>query len=218
MKSLVLKDLYNIKHNSKSMLIMLLFFTILMVAQNTLDGLSVMTCILCTIMVITTFSFDEYSKWVKYAMILPISKKDYVLSKFVVLIIFSLIGAGAGIVLEIADGLVFHKFPAFGIATIIDLLSTTLIGLAIAVFLGSLTIPLLFKYGAEKARIMTIVCFAVPVAVFVGILKLLNYMGIQITEHTLTVILYFSPAAALIVVFLMFRISFHIFSKKELIV
>ena len=65
-------------------------------------------CILCAMMVVTTFSFDENAKWEKYAMIMPISRKDLVLSKFVILLCFCLFGTVFGGVLGIAGSAIIR--------------------------------------------------------------------------------------------------------------
>lgn len=105
MKSLILKDLLNIGHNAKSMFFMLLVFACITIPQGGAETCIVASGILCSMMVITTFSFDEQSKWTKYAMIMPVSKKDYVISKFIVLAIFSLVGVLVGTVLGTIGGL-----------------------------------------------------------------------------------------------------------------
>ena len=89
MKSLIIKDLYNIGHNAKSMLFMLLVFAFVFIPYSGPEAYIITSGVLCSMMVITTFSFDDHSKWMKYAMVTPISKKDLVASKFIVLLIFS---------------------------------------------------------------------------------------------------------------------------------
>lgn len=79
MKSLILKDLLNIGHNAKSMFFMLLVFACITIPQGGAETCIVASGILCSMMVITTFSFDEQSKWTKYAMIIldePINGLD----------------------------------------------------------------------------------------------------------------------------------------------
>lgn len=216
MKSLILKDLYNISHNSKVMLAMLLLFAFTTLPQGGTEGYIVMCCLLCSMMVVTTFSFDENSKWTKYALVLPLSKKDYVLSKFIILLIFSLIGAAFGLVFGSFLGVVLHKFSGSFTETLLSQLFIALIGVALSITFGSFTIPLLFKYGAEKARMMLLLAFGLPAVLFFGIYKLLDTLGIPVTDHTFMMALRFTPLAAVIIVFLMYKISYDVFLKKEL--
>ena len=82
MKSLVLKDLFNIGHNAKSMLFILVVFAVALIPFSGVESYIFVCAILCSMMIVTTFSFDDNSKWTRYAMIMPISKKELVIGKF----------------------------------------------------------------------------------------------------------------------------------------
>ena len=71
MKSLVLKDLFNIGHNAKSMLFILVAFAAAFIPFSGVEGYIFECAILCSMMIVTTFSFDDNSKWTRYAMIMP---------------------------------------------------------------------------------------------------------------------------------------------------
>lgn len=61
MKSLILKDLYNIGHNARSMIFILLILAFSLIPSMGLEGYIIMSGILCSSMIITTFSFDDHS-------------------------------------------------------------------------------------------------------------------------------------------------------------
>lgn len=214
MKSLVLKDLYNIWHNAKSMLFILLVLAFIMIPFVGVDAYIIMSGILCSMMVTTTFSFDDNSKWMKYAMVMPVTKKGIVIGKFVVLLIFSAIGAVSGLIIGSIGGVILHKIN-FG-----DILTLLLVGvtsLAIAVIIGSMSIPLLFKFGTEKARMLTLVSFLVPAAIGFGIYEILTLFGILITDFSIFIVICCSPLIALAWGLIMYKISYVIFSSKELL-
>ena len=121
MKSLILKDLYNIGHYAKSMLFILLVLAAAFFPTSGFAGY-ICTCgILSSMMIVTTFSFDDHSKWARYAMIMPISKKDLVSGKFIVLAIFSSAGSLFGLVTGSIGGLIM-KNSSFSIAGMGELL------------------------------------------------------------------------------------------------
>lgn len=215
MKSLILKDLLNIGHNAKSMFFMLLVFSCITIPQGGVEKCIVASGILCSMMVITTFSFDDQSKWTKYAMIMPVSKRDYVISKFIVLAIFSLIGVFAGAVMGTIGGLLLHKISSF--SSFLMSLGALAIGFTIADIFGSVSIPLLFKFGAEKARMMTLIAFVVPVIICYGAYQLLIVLGIPFTTKLSIILLLASPAITVIWNYIMYKISYWIFDNKELI-
>lgn len=217
MKSLVLKDLYNIGHNSKTMIFMLLLFACIFIPSSGTETYIIMSGILCSMMIITTFSFDETSNWTKYAMIMPVSRKDVVAGKFIVLFIFSAIGVINGLVIGFIGGILTHRVDYSSLTDIVTLFAVMLAGLIVAVILGSISIPLMFWFGAEKARMLTLVSFFLPALLFFGIYKLLVFLGITITQEFLFILLCCSPLIALAWNYLMYKISCSIFSGKELL-
>ena len=68
MKSLVLKDLFNIAHNAKSMAIILLLFAAIFIPSSGAEGYLFISAILCSMMIVTTFAFDDACKWPRYAL------------------------------------------------------------------------------------------------------------------------------------------------------
>lgn len=58
MKSLVLKDLFNIGHNAKSMLFILVVFAVALIPFSGVEGYIFVCAILCSMMIVTTFSYD----------------------------------------------------------------------------------------------------------------------------------------------------------------
>lgn len=216
MKSLILKDLYNIGHNAKSMLFMLLVFAFLVIPFGGPEAYMVMSGILCSMMIITTFSFDDNSKWTKYAMVMPVTKKDVVAGKFVVLLIFSAIGAVSGLVIGSIGGAITHKVNLSNISDILTLLLVSVVSFAIAEIFGSMSIPLLFRFGAEKARMLSFVAFIVPTAICFGVYELLTLLGISFTDDMVSILLYCSPLFAFVWNLVMYKISYTIFEKMEL--
>ena len=75
MRSLILKDLYNIGHNAKSMLFVLVVFAVVLIPASGVESYTFVCAILCSMMIVTTFTFDDNSKWTRYSMIMPVSKR-----------------------------------------------------------------------------------------------------------------------------------------------
>ena len=215
MKSLILKDLYNIGHNVKSMLFIMVVFAVALIPTSGVDGYIFVCAILCSMMIVTTFSFDDNSKWTRYAMIMPVSKKDLVAGKFIVLAIFCLVGSLFGLVVGSIAGLTI-KSISFDLAGIGELLFLTLTAWVVSIIYGSMSIPLVFKFGAEKGRVLLLISFLFPAALCFGIYQLFVILGIELTEHFMFALLCCSPIIALIWCYVMYQISYKIFTKQEL--
>ena len=146
MKSLILKDLYNIGHNLKSMLFILIVFAFAVIPFSGISSYIFICAILCSMMIVTTFTFDDSSHWLRYALILPITKKDIVLAKFVTLFIFSSLGSLFGLILGLVGGIIINDV-GFNSYDILELLFIALVALVIAMIFGGMSIPLVLKFS-----------------------------------------------------------------------
>ena len=214
MKSLILKDLYNIGHNAKSMLLILLVFAIGLIMASGVESYIISSGVLCSMMIVTTFTFDDHCKWSKYALVMPICKKDIVKAKFIVLIIFCIAGICVGTIFGVAGGVAMHKM-ALSMEGIVTMLFMGFVGLIVSVIFGSMSIPLVFKYGAEKGRMLLLISFAVPLGICFMVYEILMMLGVKITDQLIFIILCASPLIAAIWIYTMYRISCRIFYKQE---
>lgn len=215
MKSLIIKDLYNIGHNAKSMLLILLVFAIGLIMVSGVESYIISSGVLCSMMIVTTFTFDDHCKWSKYALVMPICKKDIVKAKFIVLIIFCIAGICVGTVFGVAGGVAMHKM-ALSMEGIVTMLFMGFVGLIVSVIFGSMSIPLVFKYGAEKGRMLLLISFAVPLGICFMVYEILMMLGVKITDQLIFTILCASPLIAAIWIYTMYRISCRIFYKQEI--
>lgn len=216
MKSLILKDLYNISHNTKSMLFVLVFFAVIFLPSSGIQGYLYTCAILYGTMIVTTFSFDERSNWTPYALVMPISKKELVAGKYITLFIFSAAGVLFGLIAGTAGNFIHKTFTALPeTAAEIPLSMAAATAFAFSTVFGGISIPLVIKFGTEKSRILILASIFIPAAVCYIAYHLLTALGITITDSFLAALLYCSPAASLIWNYFMFQISCRIFSNKE---
>lgn len=148
-------------------------------------------------------------------MIMPVSKKDIVVGKYIMLVIFCVIGSLFGLVVSLIAGLAMRKIT-FNLAGIVELLLLTLVALVISLISGSMSIPLVFKFGAERARVLLVISILVPLAICFGIYQVFVLLGIELTDQLVLIILYGSPIIALFWCYVMYRICCQIFKKQDL--
>ena len=113
MKSLILKDLYNIIHNSKSMLFILLFFAVVFLPSSGIQGYIYTCAILCSMMIVTTLSFDERSDWMSYALVMPVSRRDLAAGKYIVLFLFPPSGSCSALSSELSEVLFINPWGCY---------------------------------------------------------------------------------------------------------
>jgi len=206
MKGLIIKDLFALRKQGKMILMIAVFYTIFSVFTKNISMLGAMIALLCTMMPITTMSFDEYCKWDRYALAMPVSGKTIVLSKYVLGLLLTL--AGLVVISAASIGIVIIT----GEMPVSDALFTCFCIGVISLALQSVLLPILFKFGVEKGRFLLLPVFLIPAAV----IFLLSKLGFTLPDaQTLKMLAYLSPAAVVPLIILSVFISIGIYSKKE---
>ncbi|EAA0003359.1 TPA: ABC-2 transporter permease, partial [Clostridioides difficile] len=184
MKGLILKDLLNLKGNIKFILLFIIMFGFMSsLGDGNVNNFIGVIIVLCTTMIVSTFSYDDLNKWDSYVLTMPINRNDIVLSKYLTMLIFSFIGVLVSLIVSVTIG--YFKNTLILNET---LLINALI-LSISVCFGSLILPLIYKFGTERARLLMILCFLVPtlaLLVFKSILENISSpISIEIILNTL---------------------------------
>jgi len=215
MKSLILKDLYNISHGIKSLLFILVIFTLAFSSYQNVGAIIFMCSMVGTMRISTTFAFDDVSGWNRYALVTPISKKDLARGKFAVLLLFCLVSTLAG--LAVSCLLIVLKTPGIPGADILgELAVESLAAFGISFLLGCTSIPLTFRFGTEKGRLCLPLAYAAFSVILLTCHKLSVPLGIRISETLLVTLLACSPAAALLWGFAMYLVSCRILACHDI--
>ncbi|HAU5339852.1 TPA: ABC-2 transporter permease, partial [Clostridioides difficile] len=205
MKGLILKDLLNLKGNVKFILLFIIMFGFMSsLGDGNINNFIGVIIVLCTTMIVSTFSYDDLNKWDSYVLTMPINRNDIVLSKYLTMLIFSFIGVLVSLIVSVTIG--YFKNTLILNET---LLINALI-LSISVCFGSLILPLIYKFGTERARLLMILCFLVPTLALLVFKSILENISSPISiEIILNTLVYSLPFVAI----LLFVISYFISSK-----
>lgn len=221
MKGLIIKDLLQLKSYFKTLIIfMFIFVCVSLEPENTsTDGiLTIMMTLGLGMFGMATFSYDEMAKANKYILTFPLTKKEVVLSKYVLQIILTLTGAILGSILSVIISLVLSKdMPNF-----IDLISIALGGVFGIGLVESIQMPCFYKMGAEKGRIYMFIITVAVAFIAGGIVmfaeKVINNFSIDLNSIN-SILETFLPLVLLGLVlleyFISYKISYKIYSKKE---
>ena len=94
---LITKDLLQLKSYRRTLIIYTLIFVLTGIAQETTKGVSVMVAVMLTLgfgmFGMATFNYDEQSKTDRYLLTFPLTKKEILLSKYILVILSTVIGA-----------------------------------------------------------------------------------------------------------------------------
>lgn len=209
MKGLILKDFLNLKKSGKSIVFILAFYVLYAFMMDSTEFVTGMIVVLCTMLAITSFSYDDLAKWDKYALSLPITRKEMILSKYILAFLLSILG----VLLAFATSMLVSKIKTP--VAIEDLLLASYVVFAIALTFISILLPLIYKFGVEKSRLFIMLIFGIPAALFFLLASL--PLGLQMpTESQLMLALKISPLILIIILFISFNVSYKIYKNKDL--
>ncbi|MEO1816549.1 MAG: ABC-2 transporter permease [Acetobacterium sp.] len=205
MKGLILKDLLNLKSTFKMLGVMIFVFAVIYIPQG--NGFVFgMIILMFAMMVVTTISYDDLAKWDAYALTMPVTRKEMVLSKYLVMALLNTLG----VVLALIVGAVGSVIMGQSFST--EVLVTIGVLYLIAFSFGSLMVPLIYRFGTEKARIMMFLCALIPT----GLILLFTQIKIPLPEATNPLIyLFLLLGFTVIMVSGSYLISLRVYSNKE---
>lgn len=213
MKSMVLKDLYNIKCNAKSVLVSFLILAVAMASTGV--GVLYSGAILCSSLIVSTFAYDDRCDWAKYAVVMPISRNELVAGKYAMLTLLVVGGMAVSFLASLVSNAITGQIP-LNQSGLQELLISTLAALVFALVYGSIAIPLILRFGAEQGRILLLVALLVPAAVCFAVYQVGKWMGIVLTDQGVVLLVCGAAVAALVWMAVSYRISCGIFAKQEL--
>lgn len=205
MKGILYKDLLVLKKQGLIIIGCLALYAVIALMGESSSGIfSFAVVFLGAMLPITAMGYDEQAKWEKYALSMPVSRNCMVLSKY----LLSLIVFAAASVLNLVVMLAQNK----GSLAAEDLLASLAV-LSFGVLYVSVILPLLFRFGVEKGRLMILLVVFVPV----GIIMLLQMAGVPLPSGEAEVmnLLKIAPVVALAGLILSVLISMAIYQKKE---
>lgn len=152
MKGLLLKDYYTLIKQMKIFIVMIVIFSLL--PNFSLTGFAI---IYAAMLPITAMAYDERSKWNQLAAMMPYSARDLVLSKY--LLGCGTVGATFVLILiaRLVAGAVSGQPPEGA-----ELMSIFITANA-ALIIQAVNLPLMFRFGVEKGRMLLLVLVAVLV-------------------------------------------------------
>ena len=162
MKGLLLKDYYLIRSVLWIVLAVFVAVGAAMAFLTTPWALTVVATVILGMIAVTTIQMDKASGWRKVAAVLPLSRTAVVDSKYLLYLLLSGTGFLLGILLGGAVALGKNAFDGetMGIFSCISL--------ALALFSGSMTIPLNFLWSEERSMLSLILAYPLSAAIFAG--------------------------------------------------
>lgn len=208
MAGFLLKDFLYLKQQGKILIFLLVFYTAFFIFSPTEGLLSVLTALavmMSAASVINTFAYDEAAKWDRFAFSLPVTRKQAVYSRYLFTLILSLAVAVFALIVAAAAGR--------GVLTAEDWVAVYAT-FGVSLVLCSVLIPLVYRFGLQKARIVMVILFMIPFLLAVLAQKL-NLSGSMPGDAQVFLWLKLSPLVLTAIFAASVLLSCGIMEKKE---
>ena len=214
MNGLLYKDLLNLTPTLKYLVFMALIFCVVFIPLGNELPVYIILIMFGALLPTTAISFDTAARWDKYAVCLPVTRREIVAARYQLMVggicvagIISLIIAVAMMILMPGEGIFLPYFSP---------LMLMVLFVACGLLLGSIALPLTLKFGVEKMRYIIMVIALTPVVVIFGMSFFADLSGITPTDPVLMpVIIGVLLAVTALFVYVSFWLSVRIYAKKE---
>lgn len=208
MIGLILKDLISLRKAIGKIMVIVVLYAVIFSSSGNAALLSGMIIMIMTMFTINTYAYDEMSKWDYYACSLPVTKSQIVLSKYLLTLLFELVGV-------LVCFMVYLFTNQFNPENIIGLCAIS----SVAILISAILLPLIYKLGTQKARIWMVLIFLLPTAATLA----LSSLGIRPSADFLQVsesfAVTFTPLlipVSLLLFTLSYFLSCYIYKNKEI--
>lgn len=216
-KGLMIKDIKLIKSQMRFFFAALIVMGIFLAGSFNVTFLVGYTAVLCSFLLLTTFSFDEFENGSAFLFTLPISRKDYVAEKYLFGILLATVPFALMSVLSWAAMAVRHPEMS-----LIQYLISISAGPPMAYLLLALEIPIQIKFGQTKSRVVTILMIG-GMSACLGMVNALNEAaGVDPTEFIDAIaglgggiLVLLTVVVIILLLLLSYKISCRIMEKKE---
>ena len=222
MKGLIIKDLLNLSSYKTTLLIILIFCSIGMVGTDAVNAAPIFITVMIGMIVLSTFNYDEASHAEKYILSLPLTRKEIVMSKYVLAIVANILGSIVGILLTIIIVNVINVIRPEDLIKLDfeNLLITAVSGIFGVALIQAIQIPSVYRFGAEKGRIQMFLLIFLLVLMIAGAGFLITKIGFDINMEEINHFMNRFGIPVLILVsavlyYISYKISYKIFKKKE---
>ena len=199
----------------KKLVLVLIFFIAYGIFLKNGTFVGTMITLMLSMQVITTMSYDEYAKWDKYALTMNINRKDIIISKYIFFTISIIIGIVVGITTSIAINQIAKLDTGMN-----EIIVTSIVVPCVFAILFSIIIPVVFKTGVEKGRIVMMLILFIPAILVGAIVKISEKANITMpSPSNLEILMKFGVLGlvllTILAVFISYKVSLSIYNKKE---
>lgn len=200
MNALLVKDWMTSKGLIKNYLLILVIYAVIAYVNDNIYLFSGLLIMIPLLMVINSMAYDERANTNKLMLASGISRKQLALSKYVFALILI---AVMTVVNTLVVGMIVDLSEAVLTSLFMGLIGMTYV---------SLLLPVIYKFGTEKARIYMMIGFLIPFAGVIALSPLMTLSSVELNEMVMMTII---VLVCLILIGTSILLSYHIVERKD---
>lgn len=205
MKGLLLKDIYLTSKYCRWYFVIMIAFALVSAFSNGNMFYSIYPCIMACMIPVTLMGYDEQSRWDDYCDTLPCSRAEAVSAKYLTGLLTEIIAVAVSAIADAVRMIINSSFSLEEYMTHIALF------LVIPLVMSSFMLPVIFKLGVEKGRILYLLIVG---AAFGGVAVVYGLLGSS-AFNKFNVTLPMICGAAVIMYILSWYISTVFYEKRK---
>lgn len=214
MTGLMVKDFLVMRKSIKTYILFLAFYFVMAaLGIFPISFITAMVQIIIMMLPLSAFSYDELSKWDRYAFSLPLGRRVVAGARYLFALSLALFAALFGLVSCLVLSGVFHD------PNLVENCLTVMVSLGLALLYCDILLPLTYRLGPERARPYFYLVIFLPIILLVGASKLGMLDGLsfleQIPEATAIAFALLLPLLPLFGMVASYLISCRILERKE---
>ena len=179
MKGLLIKEYNQLKTTLKAQVFSMILFVALGFVMKNMAYMGMLVMILASNLAVNSMSQDAASSWNRYALTLPVTRSDLISVKFIFLYILQVLGILLIMLIAVP----------FSVVLKMSLSENILVGAVcgiVTLFCSSLNILMCTKFGVEKARLIMMLTYVVPLLLIYGLyfaVEQAHWIPVETTAH-----------------------------------
>lgn len=171
MMGLLLKDFISLKGFWKIISLLFVIFAVVGIGTGSVGLLASTSMVLCAMLPMSALGLDDQCHWSAYACALPVSRRATVRARYLLVLSLLVIAIVAGALISLVSSL-------FSPVNWRESLFSNLMMVCIVLFMNGLMLPLMYKFGLEKARLLLMLVFMGAMIVFTQVAEAVNLTGV----------------------------------------
>ena len=208
MKGLMIKDLKIILLQKRMVLLFLILGIAMMILYQDATYFSSYFIFLSLTLFMTTFSYDEYNNSLVYLLAMPLSKRTYILEKYLMLHLVS-----GSLALASCPFAIAYDYLMLNHTSSMEIIELTLLLYLMVTLISSLYIHAIIKYGSEKSRLFVFASMILMMGLGYLVMNVFPYELINQITPIQTII--FLLVVNILMGFFSYQLSLHFFRQKN---